>query len=147
MNKNLVNMAVGEGQEGVEIPGAAVIIENKAGKGKGKSGQGKNKTERKPKYPWGLSLTLTSSEMDKLGVDTSMFRAGDQVTLQAVAKVRSVAETDYDDPDVVVPDSMLELQITDMSMDLDMGFEGAWDEAVATDMAMDIEDSSNEGLV
>lgn len=45
-------------------------------------------------YPWGLTLTLTHDELEKLGVDISNFEVGDMFHLAAMTKVTSVSENE-----------------------------------------------------
>lgn len=46
----------------------------------------------KETYPSGLVLFLEEEELDKLGLDTSEHKVGDEISLDAVAKIVSVRE-------------------------------------------------------
>jgi hypothetical protein len=43
------------------------------------------------KYPYGLSISLTEKELDKLGIEASDIEVGDMLHLHALAKVTSVS--------------------------------------------------------
>lgn len=83
------------------------------------------------RYPMGLRISLSQDELFKLGLEPGALHPEDEVTIQARARVKSVIEASPDDE--FTPSGMLDLQITDMSVDADMGFDDAWDEAVGAE--------------
>lgn len=52
---------------------------------------GPDKKPSRPDYPWGLRITLTGCELDKLGLDTDC-DIGDVIDLRAFATVISISE-------------------------------------------------------
>ena len=62
----------------------------------------------RPDYPWGLCISLTQEELDKLDLDDEV-EVGDMVHLHAMAKVTSVSKTDNE---ATGPCCRVELQIT-----------------------------------
>jgi hypothetical protein len=63
-------------------------------------------------YPYGLSLTLTEDELEKLGLDTNC-DVGDLVDIRAFAEVTSVSKHQSDGKDRC----RVELQIVRMSVE------------------------------
>ncbi len=126
---DLVNMAVGGQMEGAGDMGMmdagmeAVPGEPLAAEGEGMEGAD---------YPFGLNISLTQEDMSKLGLDPAALHAGDEINIRARAKVSTALESEAE--------NMVSLQITDMAVDQDMGFEDAFDEAVGMDMGMEEED-------
>ncbi len=45
-----------------------------------------------PQYPWGLRITLTEKELDKLNLDPTEAVIGGMIHLHAMAKITSVSE-------------------------------------------------------
>ena len=133
--ESLVNMAVTDEEEGAPVEGVAIV----AGEGEPAETMGEG-----AEYPWGLTLSLTQDDMGKLGLDAAAMHAGQEINIQAMARVKAVVETEQEGEEM--PSGMLELQITDMSVDADMGFDDAWDEAVEADMATET-GMEGEGLV
>lgn len=72
----------------------------------------------KPKYPWGLRISLSEKEMDKLGIDASCAFVGGICHLHALAKVTSVSSNETQDADGDSSEhSRVELQITAMAIE------------------------------
>ncbi|MFJ1253417.1 capsid staple protein [Cupriavidus sp. CuC1] len=67
------------------------------------------------KYGWGLQISLDSDQVEKLGITKAM-RAGQQVSVRALAVVVSVTESLESDGDSTGPDISLCLQITDLDL-------------------------------
>lgn len=44
-----------------------------------------------PKYPYGLAISLTEKELEKLGVDYTDWTVGDHFHLHALAKITSIS--------------------------------------------------------
>lgn len=115
---DLVNMSIttAETDETQTTPSAEVeIVEATPMEGEQEAGAGEE-------YPFGLLISLTQEDMDKLGLDAGTLHAGQEVSISARARVRSSVESEEE--------NMASLQITDMAVDTDMGFEDAFDEAV-----------------
>lgn len=71
-----------------------------------------DKKPKGPQYPYGLRLSLKSEELKKAGIKLQDVSIGDQVDIQALAKVieiRDVQGNDYDE-------KSLELQITKLAV-------------------------------
>lgn len=64
-----------------------------------------------PDYPYGLSLSLCETELEKLGLDDDDVQVGDMLHLHAMAKVTSVSKNDSE---AGGPCCRVELQITNM---------------------------------
>jgi hypothetical protein len=47
-----------------------------------------------PVYPWGLQITLTECELDKLNVDTGDWGVGDMFHLHAFGRITSISESE-----------------------------------------------------
>lgn len=63
-------------------------------------------------YPYGLAITLTHEELDKLGLDYDC-DVGDMIDLRAFAEVTSVSKRMVNDK----PEVRVELQIRDMAVE------------------------------
>lgn len=63
----------------------------------------------KPDYPWGLCISLTNEELDKLEWDISELKVGESIEFRARADVKSKTESDSESGG---PCCRLELQIT-----------------------------------
>lgn len=50
-----------------------------------------------PKYPWGLSLDLENATLEKLGIDVTKYKVGQQIPLNIIATVTrtSMSETEH----------------------------------------------------
>ena len=44
-----------------------------------------------PKYPWGLSLSLETETLSKLGKSVTDFKVGDSIPIMVMAKVTSIS--------------------------------------------------------
>lgn len=64
------------------------------------------------KYPWGLRITLTHEELEKLGVDKSDWEVGDTFHLQAFAKITGISENQKEGGE---SDCCVSLQITHLA--------------------------------
>ena len=64
-----------------------------------------------PKYPWGLSISLTQDELEKLDVDHSDWEVGNVFHLHAFAKVTSISENETENGKCC----RVELQITHLA--------------------------------
>lgn len=62
-----------------------------------------------PDYPYGLCISLTQDELDKLNLDHSDVEVGDMLHMHCMAKVTSVSKTDNE---ATGPQCRVELQIT-----------------------------------
>lgn len=51
-------------------------------------------TENAPKYPWGLSITLDQSSLEKLGLDVSDFKVDTYKMLIAKVEVTSISSNE-----------------------------------------------------
>ncbi len=65
-----------------------------------------------PIYPYGLCISLTHDELEKLDLDADC-EIGDMVHLMAMAKVTSVSKNETTDGETC----RIELQITDLSVE------------------------------
>lgn len=75
-----------------------------------------------PKFPFGLTIHLHQEELEKLGL-TELPRAGQKLFLQADVVVESVSESesvDLDDGGKSEKDRSMNLQITDMALDMNV---------------------------
>lgn len=63
-----------------------------------------------PDFPWGLRLSLSHRELEKLGLEADC-AIGDTIDLRCFAKVTSVSRTDGPNG----PEDRVELQITEMA--------------------------------
>lgn len=71
-----------------------------------------------PVYPYGLCLSLTEDELDKLGIDPSGCHSGDMIHLCAMAKVTSFNEREEERTDGTRKQTCrIELQITHLATD------------------------------
>lgn len=73
----------------------------------------------RPKYPYGLCISLTHKELEKLNVDPSEAVVGGIIHLHAMARITSVSASDsqasqYSDGG---PQCRIELQIEDMMVE------------------------------
>ncbi len=66
-----------------------------------------------PKYPWGLSLSLNSDSLEKLGVKT-LPSVGTEVTIVAKARVSNTSEYSTEGSG---SEASMGLQITDLQID------------------------------
>lgn len=64
-----------------------------------------------PDYPYGLSISLTEEELDKLNVDFSDWSVGDQFNLFALAKITSISQNSNEDRECC----RVEMQIMELS--------------------------------
>lgn len=64
------------------------------------------------KYPWGLRISLTHDELEKLGVDKADWEVGDTFHLQAFAKITSISENQKESGET---DCCVSLQITHLA--------------------------------
>lgn len=64
----------------------------------------------RPNYPYGLSISLTQVELDKLGLSAEV-KVGDMLHLHCMTKVTSVSQSDNESSG---PSCRVELQITHM---------------------------------
>ena len=69
-------------------------------------------TPKQPAYPYGLCLSLSEEELQKLGLGESELNVGDILHMHAIASVTSVSKHDNINSG---PSSRIELQITHMS--------------------------------
>ena len=67
----------------------------------------------KPDFPWGLRVSLTEKELEKLDLDCDC-DVGDTIDLRAVAVVTSVSKSKMDDGKETV---RVELQIQELGTD------------------------------
>jgi hypothetical protein len=65
-----------------------------------------------PEFPWGLRITLTHRELEKLGLEADC-PVGATIDLRALAKVCSVSRNDGP----MGPEDRVELQITDLAVE------------------------------
>jgi hypothetical protein len=49
-----------------------------------------------PDYPWGLRISLTEKELEKLDLDIKDAEIGDVIDIRAVAAVTSISQSDSD---------------------------------------------------
>lgn len=83
-----------------------------------------------PAYPYGLCLSLTNAELEKLGCTADDFDVGDLIHLQGMAVVTSVSETSKQDGNY---SCRVELQITHLSdEDEDNEYNGEIEERTTT---------------
>ena len=64
-----------------------------------------------PDYPWGLSITLDSAALKKLGID-ELPDAGEECMIHAIGKVTRVSETASEKHD----ERSIEIQITALTL-------------------------------
>ena len=69
----------------------------------------------KPRFPWGLRISLTHKELEKLGLDADC-DVGDMIDMRCFATVTSVNKNDNTDG----PSCRVELQIEKMSVENEM---------------------------
>ena len=50
-----------------------------------------------PDYPYGLSITLEKESLAKLGKSAADYKMGDKVAISAVAHVKSISSSQYED--------------------------------------------------
>ncbi len=118
---DLINMAIERTEADTDVPLEAVpAAEGEMGAEAGG-----------PEYPWGLTISLTQEEMDKLGLVSADLHPGQELNIRARGRVKTALEGETE--------GMVELQITDMAMDMDMGFDEAFDEAVGLDVPLEDE--------
>lgn len=67
-----------------------------------------------PDYPWGLRITLTDKEFDKLGLDPSEAEIGGMLTGRFIGKVTSMSANASEGGD---PCCRCEIQITALCID------------------------------
>lgn len=80
-----------------------------------------------PDYPWGLTITLDSAALKKLGVD-ELPDAGEECMIQATGKVTSVSESASEKGG----ERRVEIQITKLALVCEDSDEEMWDKAKAT---------------
>jgi hypothetical protein len=68
----------------------------------------------KPEYPHGLEISLIKESMEKLGLDGSKLKVGDEFTMVAKVKVKSIREVNENGD---VAEYASELQICEMELD------------------------------
>ena len=68
-----------------------------------------------PRYPYGLCITLTKAEFDKLGIDPSVAQVGGLVQLNALARITSYSCNETQNGE----DCRCELQIEDLGIPSD----------------------------
>lgn len=68
----------------------------------------------KPEYPHGLEITLIKESMEKLGLDGSKLKVGEEFTLVAKVKIKSVREVGEKGD---VAEYASELQICEMELE------------------------------
>lgn len=68
-----------------------------------------------PKYPWGLCISLTNDELEKMGVEAKDFQVGDMINFDVLGKVTAVSERDASEG----PCCRVEIQITGISVEDD----------------------------
>lgn len=74
-----------------------------------------------PNFPWGLRISLTSDELEKLGIDVKEASVGDYFQIRALCCVSSISSNDT----AKGPCDRLEAQIEAMSVpDLEDGDSG-----------------------
>ena len=72
----------------------------------------------RPKYPYGLRISLTEREMEKLRIDPSCAFVGGMCHLHAMARVTAVSQNQSEDMDGDAQENWrLELQIEDMCIE------------------------------
>ncbi|HLX18462.1 MAG TPA: hypothetical protein VKS24_25015 [Bradyrhizobium sp.] len=71
--------------------------------------------ENVPDYPWGLRITLTHRELEKLGLDDDC-SVGDVIDLRAFARVCSISSNET----AMGPECRIELQITQLAVENEM---------------------------
>jgi len=49
-----------------------------------------------PKYPWGLEFSLENASLDKLGLDLSAFKIGQELPLNGVVRVVGLDQNERD---------------------------------------------------
>ncbi|MFP4629404.1 MAG: capsid staple protein [Desulfohalobiaceae bacterium] len=79
-----------------------------------------------PEYPYGLLLSLDEDSLDKLGKSAAEFVVGHTVKLMGKAQVKEVVQRDTEQG----AEGRVELQVTDLGMELQEDFESAWSEAL-----------------
>ena len=65
-----------------------------------------------PDYPWGLSISLSHEELDKLNLGTEDLEVGDILHMHVLAKVTSVSSSEHESSGKTC---RVELQITHMT--------------------------------
>jgi hypothetical protein len=73
---------------------------------------------KEPEYPYGLCLMLDEETMTKLGI-TELPEVGKKLTFTAVAAVRSVSASSYEEDGAVEKHKSCELQVQAMDMGQD----------------------------
>jgi hypothetical protein len=68
----------------------------------------------KPDFPWGLRISLTDKELDKLDLDASDVKVGEIFHMHALARVTSISRNSTDGGDECC---RLEAQIEDVSIE------------------------------
>lgn len=71
--------------------------------------------QTQPDYPWGLRITFTERELEKLGI-TEMPDLGDMIDLRCFARVTSVSATDTNDG----KQCRIEMQIENVALEDEM---------------------------
>lgn len=73
----------------------------------------------KPKYPYGLSICLTSKELEKLDLDPSDAFVGGTIHLHAMARITSVSMSDREANEWSKggPEHRIEFQIESMAIE------------------------------
>lgn len=71
-----------------------------------------------PLYPWGLSISLSNDELDKLDLDADC-DVGDTIHLFALAKVTSVSKSEMELDGKPISNKRVELQITHIALEDD----------------------------
>lgn len=50
-----------------------------------------------PKYPWGLELRLETNSLEKLGVDISKFKVGQELPMDIIGRVTGISINERED--------------------------------------------------
>lgn len=120
--EHLIDMAVTEEEAGAQdAPRAVAGAEEVPGEAAEPAG---------PRYPYGLRLTLTENEIEKLGIFPGELGLDQEVDVQAKARVKSIEERAAEGG-APGASAYVELQITRMQVDTAPTFDEAWDEALA----------------
>lgn len=63
------------------------------------AGEVPKEAESKEAYPWGLSITLETESIDKLGLDLKSFKINEKIKIGAIAEVIGISNDKTEDGD------------------------------------------------
>lgn len=86
-------------------------------------------------YSYNLQITLNKEELDKLGLDITQFKVGDDFDFAVQAKIRGVSQSEDQYGGQTEQRERLEIQITHIGLENTADFNGAFAEATANEVA------------